>query len=103
MAKSNITIEAVRHVAKLAALALSPAEEQRMRAEMNSILGYMRQLDALDVANVEPSFYALLGSDKTELRADHALPCLPRSELLAAAPEHDAGGFAVPKVLDTEG
>ena len=101
MAKSNITIEAVRHVAKLAALALSPAEEQRMRAELNSILGYMQQLDELDVANVEPSFYSLYAP--AALRADHALPCVPRSELLAAAPEHEAGGFAVPKVLDTEG
>jgi aspartyl-tRNA(Asn)/glutamyl-tRNA(Gln) amidotransferase subunit C len=101
MAKSNITIEAVRHVAKLAALALSPADEERMRAELNSILGYMEQLDELDVSTVEPSFHTLHA--QAGLRPDHALPCLPRSELLAAAPEHDAGGFAVPKVLDTEG
>jgi aspartyl-tRNA(Asn)/glutamyl-tRNA(Gln) amidotransferase subunit C len=101
MGKSKISIETVRHVSKLAALALSPSEEARMQAELNSILGYMEQLDELDVSNVEPSFHTL--SARTELRKDHALPCLARSEVLAAAPEHAAGGFAVPKVLDTEG
>ena len=60
MADSRITIDAVRHVARLAAIALTPAEEQRMQAELDAILDYMAQLDDLDVSSVEPTAHALL-------------------------------------------
>lgn len=100
MAKTQITKDDVRHVAKLAALALSHHEEQRMQEELAVILGHMTELDELDVGDVEPAFYQ---SSQAELRRDQMIPSLPRTELLMAAPAHEAGGFAVPKVLDGEG
>jgi aspartyl-tRNA(Asn)/glutamyl-tRNA(Gln) amidotransferase subunit C len=100
MGKTKISIEAVRHVAKLAALALSPDEEVRMQAELDAILEYMAELDALDVSAVSPAFHHFCG--QALLRRDQLVPSLPRDELLLAAPEHESGGFAVPKVLDGE-
>jgi aspartyl/glutamyl-tRNA(Asn/Gln) amidotransferase C subunit len=60
----------------------------------------MTELDELDVSAVEPTFYQ---STQAALRRDQTIPSLPRAELLSAAPAHEAGGFAVPKVLDGEG
>jgi aspartyl-tRNA(Asn)/glutamyl-tRNA(Gln) amidotransferase subunit C len=101
MAKTQISLDAVRHVAKLAALALSPDEELRLQANLDVILDHMAELDELDVSAVEPTFHAV--PIEAALRADQVVPSLPRAELLAAAPAHEAGGFAVPKVLDGEG
>jgi aspartyl-tRNA(Asn)/glutamyl-tRNA(Gln) amidotransferase subunit C len=100
MGSSKISIEVVRHVAKLAALALSPAEEARMQAELDSILEHMAELDELDVSAVAPTFHAV--PMQAQLRPDVVVPCLARDELLRAAPAHESGAFAVPKVMDGE-
>jgi len=101
MSTSRISIESVRHVAKLAALALSAEEENRMLGELNAILEHMEELNELDVSGVAPTFHAV--GTQVGLRPDLVAESLPRHELLAAAPAHEAGGFAVPKVLETDG
>lgn len=101
MNSSRISIDAVRHVARLAALALSPDDEVRMQGELSAILGHMEELNELDVSDVAPTFHSV--SAVGALRPDIVTPSLPREELLRAAPSQEAGGFAVPKVLDTDG
>jgi aspartyl-tRNA(Asn)/glutamyl-tRNA(Gln) amidotransferase subunit C len=98
---SRISIDSVRHVAKLAALALSPEDEVRMQGAMDAILGHMEELNEIDVSNVPPTFHSV--SVVSALRPDIVAESLPRAELLRAAPAQEAGGFAVPKVLDTDG
>jgi aspartyl-tRNA(Asn)/glutamyl-tRNA(Gln) amidotransferase subunit C len=98
MSSSRISIEAVHHVAKLAALTLNEGEEARMQAELNAILGHMDELNDVDVSGVAPTFHSVVASGP--LRADVVLPSLARAELLQAAPAQEADGFAVPKVLD---
>ena len=97
---SRISRDAVHHVAKLAALSLSAEEEARMQSELDHILGHMEELNDLDVSGVSPTFHSVEAASR--LRADVVQPSLSRSELLAAAPAQEAGGFAVPKVLDGE-
>ncbi|HEX2676506.1 MAG TPA: Asp-tRNA(Asn)/Glu-tRNA(Gln) amidotransferase subunit GatC [Polyangiales bacterium] len=101
MAAPTITLDVVRHVAKLAALSLTQEEQERMVRELGGILSFMAALDEVDVSNVPPTFHtiALQGT----LRPDVVQSSWPREELLRAAPAHEAGGFAVPKVLDGEG
>jgi aspartyl-tRNA(Asn)/glutamyl-tRNA(Gln) amidotransferase subunit C len=101
MSSPRISIEAVRHVAHLAALALTSEEEERMQGQLDAILGHMQELDALDVSSVSPTFHSVSAS--SALRSDIVAESLSRDELLRAAPAHEAGGFAVPKVLDTDG
>jgi aspartyl-tRNA(Asn)/glutamyl-tRNA(Gln) amidotransferase subunit C len=97
---SRISLDQVRHVAKLSALALSAAEEARMQSELDTILGHMEELNDLDLAGVSPTFHSVVTAGA--LRADVVQPSLSRDELLRAAPAQEAGGFAVPKVLDGE-
>jgi aspartyl-tRNA(Asn)/glutamyl-tRNA(Gln) amidotransferase subunit C len=101
MSSSRISIEDVKHVAKLAALKLSEAEEARMQAELNTILAHMDELNDVDVSTVTPTFHSVVAAGA--LRSDVVLPSLSREELLQAAPAQEAGGFAVPKVLDGDG
>lgn len=100
MTEPKITLEEVLHVAKLARLDLSDTEARRMQAQLDSILGYIEELDALDVSRVEPTFHAI--PMDAPLRPDVPLRCSDRSEVLAEAPATDAGGFAVPRVLEVE-
>jgi aspartyl-tRNA(Asn)/glutamyl-tRNA(Gln) amidotransferase subunit C len=71
-----------------------------MQRELDSILGYMAELDSVNVSNVPPAFEAL--GIHAPLRPDEVAPSLDRQELLAGAPAQDQGGFAVPKVLEVD-
>lgn len=100
MSSAKIDEATVRKVAQLARLALSDEEAARMRAQLDAILGYVASLDALDVRDVEPTFHAV--PMDAPLRADVVRDSVSRDELLAAAPKSEAGGFAVPRVLEGE-
>ena len=87
----------VRKVAQLARLALNEDELRSMGAQLNGILGYMESLNAVDVTNVKPTYHPIpLG---TPWREDRPQVSLNRREVLAAAPAHADGGFAVPQVM----
>lgn len=98
MGDSRITREEVEHVARLARLALDDRELETMRAQLDAILAFMNELDAVDVADVPPTAHAI--PMEAPLREDVARPGLAHGEALAAAPEPEAGGFAVPRVLE---
>ena len=68
MAQEKISLEQVRHVARLARLELAPAEEQRLQAEMSEMLGYVDKLNELDTDAVEPT--AQVGESGTPMRED---------------------------------
>jgi aspartyl-tRNA(Asn)/glutamyl-tRNA(Gln) amidotransferase subunit C len=98
MTEPKITFEQARHVADLARLALSDSELEVMRGQLDSILGYMAELETLDITDVEPTFYSI--AMEAPLRADINAASLSHDEALRAAPEQSAGGFAVPKVME---
>jgi aspartyl-tRNA(Asn)/glutamyl-tRNA(Gln) amidotransferase subunit C len=97
MAHQKISAEDVRHVAKLARLALSDAEIERLAPQLESILEYVAMMDKLDVSNVEPMAHALPLTNV--LRDDVVTPSLPLEKVLQNAPERDGAFFAVPKVI----
>ncbi|MBN1655487.1 MAG: Asp-tRNA(Asn)/Glu-tRNA(Gln) amidotransferase subunit GatC [Deltaproteobacteria bacterium] len=101
MSAVRISLEDVRHVAKLARLSLDEQEIETMRKQLDSILDYMASLEQLDLAAVEPTFYSV--AMQAPLRTDVIQPSLRRDEALRAAPMEKAGAFAVPKVMDGEG
>ena len=93
----------VRHVARLARLQLTPAEEERFAAQLSNVLAYIEKLAGIDVAGVVPLAFA--GEPSAEeavaaLRPDVQLPGLPRERALAAAPAHDGASFLVPRILE---
>jgi aspartyl-tRNA(Asn)/glutamyl-tRNA(Gln) amidotransferase subunit C len=100
MAGEKITVEQVRHVAKLARLALSDAELARLGGQLESILDYVAKIGELDVRGVEPMAHAL--PLHNVFRDDVAEPALPLEQVLQNAPETDGPFFAVPKVIGGE-
>jgi aspartyl-tRNA(Asn)/glutamyl-tRNA(Gln) amidotransferase subunit C len=104
--KFGVSIEDVRHVAELANLELTAEEEPRMQRDLNSILGYIAQLNELDTRGVVPMAQVgeMLGGSfdlqGEALRADVVQPSVDRSPVMAAAPETDGRFFKVPKVIE---
>jgi aspartyl-tRNA(Asn)/glutamyl-tRNA(Gln) amidotransferase subunit C len=90
----------VRHVARLARLALSEEEEERFAAQLGHVLEYVERLQAVDVAGVEPLSFAGDAAAGLPLREDEPRPCLPRDKVLAQAPEHNGEAFLVPRILE---
>src|SRR5918911_1853790 len=85
----------VLHVARLARLELTDAEQQRMSAELSNVLDHIETIGALgDLEDVEPTSHVI--AVENVLRADEPTPCLPREIALASAPDADMGGFRVP-------
>ena len=90
----------VRHVARLARLALSEEEEERFAAQLGQVLEYVERLQAVDVAGVEPLSFAGDAAADLPLREDELRPSLPRDKVLAQAPEHNGEAFLVPRILE---
>ncbi len=97
MADAKISSEQVRHVAKLARLALGDDELARLGGQLESILGYVAKIDEADVAGVAPMAHA--ADLKNVLRDDVVEGALPTEQVLRNAPETDGPFFKVPKVI----
>jgi len=88
----------VKYVAHLARISLSPAEEQKLGAQIGGILGYIEKLKQLDVSQVEPTAHAVPLINVT--RPDEIRPSLPTEEALRNAPAQANGLFLVPKIVE---
>jgi aspartyl-tRNA(Asn)/glutamyl-tRNA(Gln) amidotransferase subunit C len=88
----------VRHVAKLARLALGDDEIARMVPELNNILGWVEQLGEVDTDGVEPLTAVI--ANELRLRDDVVDDGDCRDQVLANAPDALHGFFAVPKVIE---
>lgn len=97
MPDKQITLEDVRHVAKLARLALSESQMQTLTPQLASILGYVAKVTEADTTGVEPMAHAL--PLHNVLRDDVVEPSLPLDKVLQNAPETDGPFFKVPKVI----
>ena len=93
-----ISREDVEHVARLARLALSEAEIERMREQLSGILAYIDKLRALDTAGVEPTSHAV--PLVNVMRDDETWTCLPQDVALANAPERSDAFFRVPRIIE---
>lgn len=93
----SISVEDVEHVAKLARLGLTDDEKERFTAQLGAILEYAKRVSEVDTAGVEPMAHAT--TLKNVLREDEAGECLSQADALAAAPEAEAGGFVVPRIV----
>lgn len=94
----SVNAATVRHVAKLARIAMSDAEVDALVPELNNILGWVDQLAAVDTHGVEP-LTAVIGQH-LRLRDDVVDDGGMREAILANAPEAQHGFFAVPKVIE---
>ena len=93
-----ISRDDVEHVARLARLALTDAEVERMREQLSGILAYIDTLRGLDTANVEPTSHAV--PLVNVMREDEPRPCLSQDEALANAPDRSGVFFRVPRIIE---
>ena len=98
--KQAISPEQVRHVAKLARLALDEAQLGRFAGQLEPILEYVAHIGEVDVANVEPMAHAVPLANV--LRDDVVGPSLPLDKVLRNAPDTDGPFFKVPKVIGAD-
>ena len=94
----SVNAEQVRHVAKLARIAMSDAEVEALVPELNNILGWVDQLGAVDTDGVEPLTAVI--DQKLRLRDDVVNDGDVRDAVLLNAPDAQHGFFAVPKVIE---
>lgn len=94
----RISRDDVRHVARLARLALSPDDEARMQRELDAILSYIDKLRALDTEGVEPTSHAV--PLVNAMRDDEPRPSFPQAEMLANAPDPAGERFRVPRIIE---
>ncbi|MEK7525723.1 MAG: Asp-tRNA(Asn)/Glu-tRNA(Gln) amidotransferase subunit GatC [Patescibacteria group bacterium] len=92
----------VQHIAKLARIELTPDEEDRMKRDLSSILGYIDQLNKVDTDAVEP-LYQTTGLVNA-MRADEHLNSFPMDErlnerLVGQAPHKSGRYIKVKEVL----
>jgi len=92
-----LTSDDVRHVARLARLALDDEHLRTFTPQLESILEYVDKIRAVDVTGVEPMAHALPLANV--LRDDVVEPSLPIEKVLQNAPETDGRFFKVPKVI----
>ena len=94
----SVDTNTVRHIAKLARIAVSDAEVAALAPELSNILGWIEQLQEVDVAGVEPMTAVI--PNRLRLRDDVVTDGNRQAEILANAPVAEHGFFAVPKVIE---
>ena len=94
---SKITADDVRKVAKLARLDLPEDTIATYTGQLERILGYVDQLQAVDTEGVPPTTRAVEVLNVT--RADTVVPTEVREDLLDQAPQREGDFFRVPKIM----
>jgi aspartyl-tRNA(Asn)/glutamyl-tRNA(Gln) amidotransferase subunit C len=99
-AREHLSLDEVRHVAKLARLELSDEEITTLQGELSALLDHVDKIRRLDTAGVPPTAHPL--PLRNVLRDDEPRPCLDRDTVLAEAPSVEGARFVVPSILGTE-
>ena len=85
-------------VAKLARIKVDEVALPALAEEFNAILGFIEQLNAVDVGGVEPM--TSVTPQRLKRRADEVNDGDQQMQVLANAPDAREGFFAVPKVVE---
>ena len=94
----SVDAKTVSRVAHLARIALPEGEVARMQGEINAMLGFVEQLNEVDVEGVEPM--TSVTPMRLKRRADVVTDGNIQAQVLKNAPDAREGFFAVPKVVE---
>lgn len=87
-----------RKVAKLARIRVEEADLPRLAGQLSGILGFMEQLNEVDVTGIEPM--VSVTPMRLKRRADVVTDGNIQPQILKNAPDAREGFFAVPKVVE---
>lgn len=94
----SIDTDTARKVAKLARIAVAEEDLPALAQEISGILGFIEQLQEVDVDGVEPM--TSVTPMRLKRREDVVTDGNRQAEILANAPDAREGFFAVPKVVE---
>ena len=94
----SVDISTVKRVAHLARIAVSEDEAARMTGELNAILGFVEQLNEVDIEGVEPM--TSVTPMKMRLREDAVTDGNIANAVVSNAPVTEDNFFVVPKVVE---
>ncbi len=94
----SIDVETARRVAKLARIQVEDGDLAALAGELSNILGFMEQLNEVDVTGIEPM--TSVTPMRLKRRADEVTEGDIQDKVLKNAPDAREGFFAVPKVVE---
>ena len=94
----SIDIDTAAHVAKLARIRVEEDDLPALAEEFNTILGFIEQLQEVDVEGVEPM--TSVTPQRLKRREDVVTDGGQQEKVLSNAPDAREGFFAVPKVVE---
>ncbi|MEX1022773.1 MAG: Asp-tRNA(Asn)/Glu-tRNA(Gln) amidotransferase subunit GatC [Dehalococcoidia bacterium] len=93
-----LTTDEVRHIARLARIALTDEEVERYREQLSGILDHFQVLNEIDTADVPPSAQSF--EQHNVDRPDAVAASLPPEAVLLNAPRSEDGYLRVRAVLE---
>ena len=94
----SLSLDEVRHIAKLARHELAPGELEATQAKLNGIFSLIEEMQAVDTDGVEPMSHPQELAQR--LREDRVTEADRRAAFQAVAPQTEAGLYLVPKVIE---
>jgi aspartyl-tRNA(Asn)/glutamyl-tRNA(Gln) amidotransferase subunit C len=98
MAKSQIDEATVMRIAHLSRLKITSQEARSFERELNGILAWVQELNAIPTDGVEPLTSA--AASRLAMRPDTVTDGGCPSDILKNAPKSEDGFFLVPKVIE---
>ncbi len=90
----------VQRIARLARVHLSEGEKELYTKHLNQLLEHVEKLRELDTTEVPPTYH-ILDSLVNVLRPDQVRQGLAHEAALQNAPDPAAGGFRVPRIVES--
>ncbi len=90
--------EIVKYVADLSRIELTPEELNQLSQQLQTIIGFIDQLNSVDVSGITGTSYIFPISNT--LREDIPRDSLPVEKTLSNAPRKKGNFFVVPKVIE---
>ena len=94
----SVDLATVKRVAHLARIAVTEEDAERMTGELNAILGFVEQLDEVDVSGIEPMTSVI--PMEMRKRDDVVTDGGKAADVVANAPASAENFFLVPKVVE---
>ena len=94
----KISAKDVEHVADLARMYISDEEKKALESELSAIIDFADKLSEADTDGIEPAAHAI--HIQNVFRKDEVMPSFKREDLIANAPDKQAGCFAVPRIVE---
>ena len=98
MTKSQIDEATVKRIAHLARVKVSSQEAHSLQRELNGILAWVEELNAIPTDNVVP--LTSVGGAKLHMRTDVVTDGAKAADIMKNAPKAEDNYFLVPKVIE---